>query len=203
MTEPIGPRPNIISGRWAELRPIRPGDYPMLYAAETGTRWRLRHGTPSPREYEDILWRGILAQYVVFPRGGEAMGLVAVYRADMVNGHAYLLASRWDETMASSVAFVEGVALFVDHVFNAWPFRKLYLETDERLAEQFSSLFARDEFPIEGRLREHVFSDGRYVDLLTFALYRTAWSEYIHAWRASEPASRLEVAERLAERAET
>lgn len=170
-------------GRWAQLRPLLVEDYQALYEHESGTRWRLRGATVSPRDYEGLLWQGILSQFAVCSRSDRTLlGLVGAYRADLANGHCYVMALRCRYDVAASVKVIEGLALLISHLFEGWPFRKVYFETDEDLAQQFHSLFDRVDFPLEGRLRGHVFLDGRYLDQLTFALYRSSWEANVSAW---------------------
>ncbi len=67
-----------------------------------------------------------------------------------------------------------GAALFLEYVFRGWSFRKLYFELPEFNLAQFSRGVNR-LFVEEGRLREHLYYDGRFWDKVILALYRTTW----------------------------
>lgn len=168
-------------GPYASLRGVGPEDYGALRALETGsemaTRWRLRGATPSPEQWVQSLWNGVLAQFIVTDtRTEQPVGLVAVYRPNFEAGYAYLAAGRFDVRRQSPV-MIFGVAMFLEYVFSCWSFRKLYMDLPEFNYPQFQSGLGKF-FVIEGRLREHSFTAGQYWDELTLALYRDHWQEH-------------------------
>lgn len=169
-----------LRGHRVSLQPVRAQDYEMLRMLELSEDlvpiWRHQGATPSPERWVESLWTGVLAQFIVVDIARKhPLGIVNVYSADFRHGHAYIAASKFDLQRRSTL-FLEGFALFVDYVFAVWNFRKLYMETSERNIGQFASAIG----PIlceEGRLREHLFFDGRYWDVLHLALYRNTWDE--------------------------
>lgn len=66
---------------------------------------------------------------------------------------------------------LEPVRLFVDYLFDVWPFRKLYFELPEFNYQQFSSV-AEGPLRVEGRLVDHDYFGGRYWDRLILAVHR-------------------------------
>ena len=66
--------------------------------------------------------------------------------------------------------------LGVHYAFSTWPFRKLYMEATEKNLQSFRSGRQRF-FSEEGRLRQHAFFDGHYMDLAILAIYRETWRE--------------------------
>jgi hypothetical protein len=169
-----------IRGPYATLRSVGPEDYQALRGLETSsdmsTRWRLRGQTPSPEQWAQSLWNGVLAQFIVMEtKTSKPMGLVAVYRPNFQEGHAYLAAGRFDLNEQTPV-MIFGVAMFLEYVFSCWDFRKLYMELPEFNYPQFQSGLGKF-FEVEGRLRDHTFGSGRYWDELTLALYRDRWRE--------------------------
>lgn len=69
----------------------------------------------------------------------------------------------------------EAVRLLCDHAFGALNLHKVYLrvfESNERAIRSYRALGFREE----GRLREHAFLGGRYVDVLFMGLLRAEWA---------------------------
>jgi RimJ/RimL family protein N-acetyltransferase len=168
-----------LAGRLTQLRPIHPDDYEFLYqiaiAPENGFRWRYRGAIPDRAEFVKGLTRGALVQFVVERMAtSESVGLVTAYNANMRDGWAYI-ASICSPRFRSSGAVVDGLVTLSDYVFQNWPLRKLYFEALEFNYEQFGSVAGRLAHE-EGRLREHVFYDGRYWDVVTAAIYGREWA---------------------------
>lgn len=163
-------------GVW--LRPIDPADYGPLRRFELsltlGPRWRHRGTTPSPEAQVQSLWSGVLAQYLVQTSlRPEPVGLVTAYGADLQSGTVWVAAARFDDALHPS-AFVVGARRFVDHLFDTWPLRKLYAEVlQPNLAGLGRAAF--DLFEPEGRLRQHAYVSGTYVDQHLLALHRATW----------------------------
>jgi len=166
-----------LRGEKAFLRPVLPADYDHLYLEElTGEIGMFRHQghTPPPESYTQSLWSGVLCQYIV---AGVIdlvpIGMVTAYKADYRNGHVFLAGMSFPDARGTT-ASAEGFELFVDHLFGAFPFRKVYAEVLEPNLEQFDSLVG-NLFLEEGRLREFLFVNGTYVDMITLTLDRHAW----------------------------
>ena len=138
----------------------------------------------SPRAYEDLLWRNVLAQYVVCStRDSQPRALVAGYAPDHANQHCSILAFRVEPSTGPYLV-IEGISLLVAQLFETWQFRKLYFETDTWLVDQFPSIQSgRFGFVEEGRLRDHVWRGTGYADKLIYALYRSSW-ENAPLWQA-------------------
>lgn len=69
---------------------------------------------------------------------------------------------------------MEGLRLMIEFVFYAFPIRKLYAEVLEPNLEQFGRGFPR-LLEEEGRLKEHAFVGGTYVDQVILSLTRSRW----------------------------
>jgi RimJ/RimL family protein N-acetyltransferase len=68
----------------------------------------------------------------------------------------------------------EAFGLAIEYLFKGWPFRKIYLEVADYNLNQFGSIlrrFAREE----GRLRDHLYLDRRWWDLVLIAIWRDDW----------------------------
>lgn len=160
------------------LRPLRPSDYPLFYEAELtppdDVLYRHRGATPAYEAYPETLWNNVVAQFVIADRAdGSPLGLTAAYEPNFRDGHAriavhILLPYRtlgWP---------LEGLRLFINHLFYAFPFRKLYADVLEPNLEQFGTGFP-GLLQEEARFRQHSYLDGGYVDLIVLALYRDTW----------------------------
>lgn len=172
--------PPQVSGVFFRLSPVLPQHTPFLYhlniSPDVGFRWRYRGGVPSYDKFEADLWNGLLAQFVIESiESGEPVGQVICYNPDFGLGHAYVGAALIGRYRASGIA-VEPVRLFVQYIFDVWPFHKLYFEIPEFNFQQFSSV-AGGALKIEGRLVNHEYYKGRRWDRLILAAYRDAPSD--------------------------
>ncbi|MGP0050188.1 MAG: hypothetical protein ACLPZR_15250 [Solirubrobacteraceae bacterium] len=116
----------------------------------------------------------MLTQFLVVETSGDRpRGIVAVYRPNFEDRHAYLAAASFD-ARGPNPNVVLGLGLFVDYVFTCWDFRKLYMELPEFNLEPFATGVGW-LFELEATMREHLFYSGRYWDRLVLALYRDTW----------------------------
>lgn len=164
-----------IVGRHVALRPVIPADYELFYVVEMDPRNRLhrfRGATMSPEDYVRQIWTGTLCQYTVVSKAtGEPLGLVTAFSADMRNQHCRVAALLLPEFVQEAWP-VEGISLFVDHLFSNFPLRKIYGDVLEPNLAQFASLLG-SSFSEEGRLEEHEYIDGKFVALVIIAIYRS------------------------------
>lgn len=132
--------------------------------------------TPSPEQWTRAAWAEVLAQFLVVARASQKpIGLVAVYRPNFQDGHAYLSGARFDAGKRSPL-MIMGVSLFLKYVFECWDFRKIYMDVPEFNLTPIASGLSRHYFTLEGQLKEHVFFEGRYWDQYTLAAYRDVWA---------------------------
>jgi hypothetical protein len=166
-----------LRARHVFLKPIAPSDYPFLQMLETAgdpaPRWRHRGGTPSPDQWAQGLWAGVLVQFlVVGVESSTPIGRVVIYRPNFQDRHAYFAALRFQPRQRSPLMIL-GISLFLRYVFSYWDFEKLYMEVPEYSLPQFASGLGRF-FEIEGRLRGHLQAGDRSWDQLIVALHRDA-----------------------------
>lgn len=168
-----------MSTRRVRLRPIGEQDrrfiYELMTSPQSGGRVRFGGATPSPEKVAATLWESVLAQFIVeSARSGQQVGLVAVTSPDFRNGFAYLSALGVPETHGSGLV-AEAALLAFHYGFTTWPLRKIYMESTDDSFDAFRTGLD-DFFQEEGRLRDHVFWNGRYVDMVILAVYRETWS---------------------------
>jgi len=187
-----------VEGRYTYLRPILADDYELIRGVEMSAgnaiTYRQRGASLSPEQFNQSLWAGVVAQFMIVEIASNApVGVVACYRPDYRNASAYFAGVVFPGY--SSGRPLEGIALFLDYVFKAYPFRKIYGESLEPNFAQFSSMVGTVAH-VEGRLRSHEYYDGAYVDQVIIAIYRDEWI----ARRAAEPVVRSKLASILAQR---
>ncbi|ADP81352.1 GNAT family N-acetyltransferase [Pseudofrankia inefficax] len=168
--------PPRLAGQFFRLVPVLPQAAPFLYglavSPEVGFRWRYRGAVPAYQQFEQHdMWNGILAQFLVESiQTNQPAGHVMCYNPDLSLGNAYIGAAMTGQYLGSGIA-AEPVRLFINYVFDVWPFRKLYLEMPEFNFQQFASVSNRG-LHVEARLRDHDYYRGRRWDRLILAAYR-------------------------------
>jgi RimJ/RimL family protein N-acetyltransferase len=179
LSEHVTARHAPLHTRRVRLRTIADSDSAFLYelmsAPTAGGRVRFAGATPSPEQIASTLWDSVLAQFVVESTGsGRPLGLVALTSPNFRDGWSYLSAVALPDAQGSGLV-AEGVLLAFDHAFRTWPFRKIYMEVSATSYPAFRSGLGRF-FVEEGRLAEHAFWDGEYVDLHILAVPRSTWA---------------------------
>ncbi len=171
----------LMATRHIRLRVIADGDSEFIYQLMTspyaGGRVRFAGATPSPDKIAASLWDSVLAQFIVEGlQQRKQLGLVAITSPNFRDGFAYL--SVVGSPKAQGVGLVAEAALLCFHyAFTTWPLRKIYMESTEESYKGFSSGLNRF-FQEEGRLRQHSFWNGTYMDLLILAVYRETWAHH-------------------------
>lgn len=175
----------MLAGKWTYLRALVPEDFPTMYEAEVGSSFRLRGRTPSPTAYGEILWQGVLVQFVVCRKSSkEALGLVTAYGADLGNGHCYVMGFAVGNQPIVGALLMDGFATLITYLFSTWPLRKVYFETDTSIGafQKVMGGVAHEE----ARLIGHQYEAGQYIDRVTAAIYReeflAKWEEYRERW---------------------
>ena len=168
----------MLIGRTIALRALIPNDYGELYALATSdaiTTWRTLARTIAPEAFAAFLWDGVYTQRVVVPveQPERCLGLVSLHGEDAANQIAYLSVLVHPE--APSPAGGEAVALFLRHVFETTPLRKVYAETTELSLPQLGRAWSLPGVREEGRLVGHLRRGGRDLDLLVLAVHREAF----------------------------
>lgn len=172
-----------LTGRYVRLRAIEPEDYRSLRQAETASplalRWRLGGASVPPELYPDSLWNSVLAGFLYQPPSGPpGAGLITAYSADERHGFCYVAAAQLEDfgsPLRNALCTVEAVTIMIDYLFQGWPFRKIYFECADYNTDQFDSFLKRCTH--EGTLRDHLYLDGRYWDLGTWAVWRDQWPD--------------------------
>jgi RimJ/RimL family protein N-acetyltransferase len=171
----------LMSTRRIRLRVITDRDsvflYELMTSPRSGGRVRFAGATPSPDKIASSLWESVLAQFVIEGINSQKpLGLVAITSPNFRDGFAYISALGPAEAQGLGL-IAEGVLLGFHYAFSTWPFRKIYMEATEESYRAFKSGLGRF-FVEEGRLKEHSFWNGRFMDLLILAVYRETWAHH-------------------------
>ncbi len=183
-----GPRA-VLGTSTTQLVPVDRTHEDMLWKLHTQGNhlvdFRLRGTVPSPERFHQMLWEGVLAQFLVAANDGRVVGLVSAIQPDFRNRHAHVSVIEAPEWQSSGLA-IDGMVRLISYLFTQFDLRKVYAEVLERNLTRFASGENR-WFQVEGRLTEHEYIDGSYEDMVVLATSREAWRQ-IHKHRFSEPA---------------
>ena len=164
----------VLASNEIRFTPVGPDDIRPLYALathpQTCYRWRYR-GVPPPIErFAADLWSQVLVQFVARDIGGEPVGHVVAYGADVGQGYAYIGTVFQPQFTGAGLA-ARASMMFVRYLFHAYPLRKLYIEVPGFNWPQLRSGEGR-LLQVEGIMRDHEFYAGRHWDRYLCAIYR-------------------------------
>lgn len=172
----------MLTGELVTLRPIEPDDYPALAVFANDVELELLGGgdppTPTPqpsvvaayeqrREHADSVNFAITANEAT----GRLIGQCGLWRHDQLGRTVELgitigVREYWGRGYGR-----EAVGLLVDYAFRLRNMRRVHLSvlaSNDRAIRSYSGA----GFVEEGRLREHVWSAGSYVDLVLMGRLR-------------------------------
>ncbi len=156
------------------LAPLDSRTLPFVYALlmheVQGYPWHSRGETPSLEMFSAALQRDMFAQFLVAERSTlTPVGYVGGYKLDLRNGHCYLAIAIESNHRRSPIVADAAVA-FMSFAFRHWPLRKIYIERPAFVGRSQSlGRFAKEE----ARLREYLFLDGTYHDVLVYSIDRS------------------------------
>lgn len=177
--------PAALEGRWIRLRPISKSDHPQIFSH------RIQFGSlhlngvsvsvPTFDDWEATELRQMLSSgpaFVIESRDGIFCGITRLHKLNLHDGWAYLdTRVRLDQ---DDFVVLETFVTVLDYAFT-W---KVYVET-LALHGPLVERLARLDFDEEVRLKDYVWHDGSYVDLLHFSMYRTRWQDIRERFVAS------------------
>jgi len=108
-------------------------------------------------------------------RSCAPIGFVQLYDINLYDGWAHFTVYV-EEPFRKRGHGAEAVMGFLDYAFSHFNLRKIYAEVNG-FNEAARALVLRNGFVEEGRLRDHVYWDGRFWDFYNLALYRDGWHE--------------------------
>lgn len=173
----------MLHGEHVTLRPVRPDDYEQLYA------WRIDLATwgdtselaPFPMTFEAYKqWRDEAAltpekgvSWAV-EAGGTLVGGASLFAFDELSRNAEVGISLGPDHRGKGYGR-ETLRLLVDFGFRHRNLHRVWLEASAE-NERALRAYRAAGFVEEGRLREHAWIDGRYVDVVRMAVLRGEWA---------------------------
>jgi diamine N-acetyltransferase len=105
---------------------------------------------------------------------GTVIGGIGLHHRDRRAGSAQFGVGIYDPEYLGQGYGRDAIETLLGWAFQIQNYRRIWLEThalNERAVRSYRAL----GFVEEGRLREHAFYDGRYVDVLVMGLLRSEW----------------------------
>jgi len=169
----------MIEGKLVRLRAMTPDDYPRMVEFKNDVEYELLGGGDPPRphslaevtEFFDKLIRDKANIHFVIEADGTFIGDIGLHGIDQRSGVAEFGIGIGDRAYWGRGYGREATALLVDWGFRMHNLRKIWLTvyaSNERAVRSYRAA----GFVEEGRQREHVWSGGRYEDLVLMAIFR-------------------------------
>ncbi|MEP0813759.1 MAG: GNAT family N-acetyltransferase [bacterium] len=122
---------------------------------------------------------------IVEREGGKYVGNIGLHNISRRNSHAeygIFIGERefWGRGIGTSAG-----RLIIDHGFNTLNLNRIFLRV-YAFNERGIACYKKLGFTEEGRLRGHVFKDGRYHDEVMMGVLRDEWNERWKEWRARQ-----------------
>jgi len=163
------------------LRRLQLTDLPYIASLmefdEVLGRWRFSHTCPNPQVLPSAIWEGVLTQVIVEDTADRAdLGLLICHNASLREGWAYLaaLTTRGERP---NVRFVGALLQFIDSIFDAWPFRRLYIDSRESAHALINSIESHFAEPV-ARLPAHRFARGEFEAEVVVLICRDRWNSF-------------------------
>lgn len=172
------------------LAPLDIHHHHALYLAATdpidGFRWRWRGRTPSPEEFEQVLFNGVKTQFVVeSSTTGGLVGLVVAYDEDPAGRHCFIGFQRAVDRGQSPGGMTEGMGLFVSFLFQTFPYERLLLDMPAFNVPMVAACAPLVTF--EGAISDYFSYGGRRWDRCFLSIHRSAWEPAAQAFFDDQP----------------
>jgi RimJ/RimL family protein N-acetyltransferase len=151
-------------GQDVEVELLGGGDPPHPGTIEGWEKWYEEHVTKQNKESANF---GIEAD-------GKLLGTCGIWRFNLVAQTCVMGISIGDREYWGRGYGREAVGLLLDYAFRLRNFRKVSLDTSST-NERAIRCYRACGFIEEGRLREHLWSNGEYVDEVHMGILREEW----------------------------
>jgi RimJ/RimL family protein N-acetyltransferase len=173
----------MLVGKLVTLRALTEADIPLLTKFRNDVEVELLGGGDPPRPCTEEVVREFFAerakdresQNFAIEADGKFIGDCGVFNADHRAGTAEVGIGIGDRDYWGRGYGRDALRLLADYGFRMQNFRKLWLTvhgSNERAIRSYRAV----GFVEEGRLREQVWSGGRYEDIVTMGLFRSDFS---------------------------
>jgi RimJ/RimL family protein N-acetyltransferase len=191
----------MLYGERVTLRAVTPEDYPRLAQFKNDLEIELLGGGTPPRPtppaqvaefFDDLAKKKDDDIRFAIEVDATMIGDVGLFRFDRVAATAEVGIGIGDRAYWGHGYGREAMALVVDYGFRMQNLRRIYLETYSNNPRAVRS-YAAVGFVEEGRLREHGWNGGEYVDVVMMGLLRSEWpglpADWIRSSRTAESLS--------------
>lgn len=168
-------------GRYVSLDVLTAEHESVLYpiAVRCEMPWQWSGMAPTCDGFHQSLWgRALLNLAIRSNAGGEFLGFVGAYGANFHHGTAFFQVMVHPQARGTGMA-VEGVELFLAHIFDRYPIRKLYAEVTDHSLSQFASVLHCTPFANEATMIEYVWARGAHRDVHMLALTKEHFGDFI------------------------
>lgn len=150
---------------------------------------------PMPMEYERLVKQfeehlarpqGEVLWFAIEVQGGKFVGQALLHRIDHAARTAELGITIGDRDYTNRKYGRDAVGMLVKYAFRLLNLRKIYLTTNGTNVRA-QKAFARAGFVEEGRLKDHIWLDGKYDDLVYMSIFRDDSSPAAGDVEESEP----------------
>jgi len=186
-----GVRSRFIEGRTVFLRPLEPADYGerMLRWADDRevTRYLVRGTYPLTREqhlhrYEELIASPTdLEMAIVSSDDDETVGVAGLHQIDRLARSAEFRVligerGRWGKGIGTEV-----LQLLVAYAFEVLNLNKVWLGVNEANEGAVKS-YEKAGFEREGVLRQEIYRNGRYYDVVRMSILRNEYEDVMGSW---------------------
>lgn len=161
------------------LRPLAEGDLDLLLTWRNSDRvrsWMYSEHIITPEEHRSWFERSLQGEFpatLIFEYRGVPCGVKSFSQIDRCNNRCYWGFYLGETDLPRGCGSAMGF-LALEYIFERQQFRKLCAEAFA-FNEGSVRYHTRLGFAQEGRLVQHVLKNGRYEDVISFAIFREAW----------------------------
>lgn len=146
------------------------------WAAAGHVPWQWQGRPVGPEGFRDTIWTGVLTHCVIEAIEKPApIGLFTAYGANHHHQICYCQIGMLPEWRLTGLPAEAGL-LGLDLLFRHHPFRKIYAEVGSDKFHLYESGIPSG-FVIEGRFKDHLYSNDEYLDLITLSVSRDVWRD--------------------------
>lgn len=173
----------MLSGEKVTLRPITHDDFPRLRSFSNDVEVELVSGgdPPTPQTLEQVrkFFEGDEAGSAsstnfAIEADEKLIGTCGLFEIDETSRNCELGVSIGDKEYWGLGYGRDAVKILLDYAFRLRNFRRVWLEVHSE-NERAIRAYKACGFIEEGRLREHAWLDGRYVDVIHMGVLRGEW----------------------------
>jgi RimJ/RimL family protein N-acetyltransferase len=173
-------------GEKTYLRPIDKDDAPTLATwfndAEV-TRYLLWHRPINVAQEEEFIQKMQASETdlmlgIVTRDGDRLIGCLGLHQTDVRNRHAVFGISVGDKSYWGKGHGTEATRLVLDHAFATLNLNRVWLQVFE-FNPRAQRCYEKLGFRHEGRLRQHIYRDGKYCDSLVMGILRSEWQQSV------------------------